>query len=149
MADIIQETKDDIAASGILGAIVGHVGDGNFHGEFSTRSMIFAANIEVAILLYSEEEKKVTEDLVHRMCKRALAMDGTVTGEHGVGLKKREFLREEVGEDTISAMRKVNMHSSLAFKSCSMLTEVMQLKQSLDPLGILNPDKVIHLEAGH
>lgn len=44
---------------------------------------------------------------MHRMCKRAIAMEGTVTGEHGVGLKKREFLIEELGDDTINAMRKV------------------------------------------
>jgi D-lactate dehydrogenase (cytochrome) len=49
----------------------------------------------------------VAEDLVHRMMKRAIEMDGTITGEHGVGLKKREFLREELGEQTVDAMRKV------------------------------------------
>ncbi|RVX72736.1 hypothetical protein B0A52_04134 [Exophiala mesophila] len=97
LADIIQETKDDIAKAGIL--------------------------------LYNEQEKEIVSDLVHRMCRRAIEMDGTVTGEHGVGLKKREYLREELGEDTLSTMRRV--------------------KQALDPLGILNPDKVIHLEAGH
>jgi D-lactate dehydrogenase (cytochrome) len=41
------------------------------------------------------------------MMKRAIEMDGTITGEHGVGLKKREFLREELGEQTVDAMRKV------------------------------------------
>ncbi len=50
--------------------------------------------------------------MVHRMIHRAIAMDGTVTGEHGVGLKKREYIREELGEDTVDAMRKVCFHYS-------------------------------------
>ncbi|EXJ83697.1 D-lactate dehydrogenase (cytochrome) [Capronia coronata CBS 617.96] len=113
LADIIQETRDDVANSGLLGGICGHVGDGNFH----------------AILLYNDAEKQVAEDVVHRMIRRAIAMDGTVTGEHGVGLKKREFIREELGDDTVDAMRR--------------------LKQAFDPMGLLNPDKVVQVEEGH
>ena len=114
LADIIQETRDDIEKSGLVAGIVGHVGDGNFH----------------SILLYNAEtEMKIAEDVVHRMVKRAIEMDGTVTGEHGVGLKKREALREELGEDTVDAMRR--------------------LKQAFDPLGILNCDKIVQIEAGH
>lgn len=45
---------------------------------------------------------------MHRMIHRAIAMEGTVTGEHGVGLKKREYIREELGEETVDAMRKVS-----------------------------------------
>ncbi|KAL2419938.1 D-lactate dehydrogenase [cytochrome], mitochondrial [Exophiala dermatitidis] len=113
LADIIQETRDDIASSGLLAGICGHVGDGNFH----------------TILLYNDAEKQVAEDVVHRMIRRAIAMDGTVTGEHGVGLKKREYIREELGDDTVDAMRR--------------------LKQAFDPLGLLNCDKIVQLEAGH
>lgn len=91
LADIIQVTRDDIGSSGLVGGIVGHVGDGNFH----------------SILLYNDTEKQVAEDLVHRMIQRALEMEGTITGEHGVGLKKREYLREELGEATVDTMRKV------------------------------------------
>ena len=91
LADIIEETHDDVGSSGLVGAIVGHVGDGNFH----------------TILLYNDTERKVAEDLVHRMIKRAIEMEGTVTGEHGVGLKKREYLLEELGETTVDTMRKV------------------------------------------
>lgn len=58
--------------------------------------------------MYSEEEKEIVSGLVDRMCRRAIALDGTVTGEHGVGLKKRDYLREELGEDTISTMRRVS-----------------------------------------
>jgi D-lactate dehydrogenase (cytochrome) len=97
LADIIQETRDDVGQSGLIGGIVGHVGDGNFH----------------TILLYNDTEKKVAEDLVHRMIKRAIEMEGTVTGEHGVGLKKREYLREELGEATVDTMRKVCVNPQL------------------------------------
>lgn len=48
------------------------------------------------------------------MIQRAIAMDGTVTGEHGVGLKKREYIREELGEDTVDAMRKVSSQGSVS-----------------------------------
>jgi len=113
LADIIQETHDDVASSGLIGGICGHVGDGNFH----------------TILLYNDTEKKIAEDLVHRMIQRAIAMEGTVTGEHGVGLKKREYLREELGDETVDAMRK--------------------LKQAYDPLGLLNCDKIVQIEVGH
>ena len=113
LADIIQETRDDVEKSGLVGGIVGHVGDGNFH----------------TILLYNDAEKETAGQVVHRMVQRAIDMEGTITGEHGVGLKKRESLREELGEDTVDAMRK--------------------LKQAFDPLGILNADKIVQLEKGH
>src|SRR5690606_9123412 len=83
LAEIIEETKNDITNAGILGSIVGHVGDGNFH----------------AMLLFSEAERPKVEDVVHKMVKRAIEMEGTVTGEHGVGLVKRDYLREELGDE--------------------------------------------------
>jgi len=92
LPDIIQETKDELVKSGLLGGIVGHVGDGNFH----------------TILLYNESEQKIANDVVHFMVNRAIEMEGTITGEHGVGLKKRDNLLEELGEDTVNAMRKVS-----------------------------------------
>lgn len=61
----------------------------------------------LAILLYNDKQRKQAEDLVHRMIKRAIAMEGTVTGEHGVGLVKRDYLNHELGETTVDAMRKV------------------------------------------
>ncbi|KAI9705910.1 MAG: D-lactate ferricytochrome c oxidoreductase [Candelina mexicana] len=91
LPDIIEQTKEDISSSGLLGAIVGHVGDGNFH----------------SILLFNEKERKTVEDVVHRMVKRAVEMEGTVTGEHGVGLIKRDYLAHELGESTVDLMRKV------------------------------------------
>ncbi|OBT54090.1 hypothetical protein VE04_06255 [Pseudogymnoascus sp. 24MN13] len=84
LPEIMQQTKDDISASGLLSGMVGHVGDGNFH----------------AFLLFNDEEREIAEELVHRMVKRAVAMEGTVTGEHGVGLVKRDYLPHELGEST-------------------------------------------------
>ena len=83
----------------------------------SHHSTILGTNNQVGILLYNEQEKEIVSDLVHRMCRRAIEMDGTVTGEHGVGLKKREYLREELGEDTLSTMRRVSLQLAHCFLS--------------------------------
>ncbi|KAI1463146.1 D-lactate dehydrogenase mitochondrial precursor [Daldinia caldariorum] len=107
---LIEETKDDMKKSGMYGTIVGHVGDGNFH----------------IILLSNPEQRHAAEELVHRMVKRAVELEGTVTGEHGVGLVKRDYLPQELGESTVDTMRKI--------------------KQALDPLGLLNADKVIRIQ---
>ena len=65
-----------------------------------------------AIILFNDKERSIAEDVVHRMVKRAVEMEGTVTGEHGVGLIKRDYLAHEMGETTVDAMRKVcNIHS--------------------------------------
>lgn len=80
LAEIIEETKADISKSGLLGSMVGHVGDGNFH----------------TILLFNDSERKTAEDVVHRMIKRAIEMEGTVTGEHGVGLVKRVCFNDNI-----------------------------------------------------
>lgn len=61
-----------------------------------------------AIILFNESEKKVAEGVIHRMVKRAVEMEGTVTGEHGVGLVKRDYLAHELGETTVDAMRRVS-----------------------------------------
>jgi len=110
---IIEETKASIAASGLLGSIVGHVGDGNFH----------------SIILYDpeiEEEKKIVEDVVHKMVKRAIELEGTATGEHGVGLVKRDALGFELGDGAVDFMRK--------------------LKLAVDPQCLLNCDKVVRVQ---
>lgn len=61
-------------------------------------------------MLYNDKQRKQAEDLVHRMVKRAVEMEGTVTGEHGVGLVKRDYLNHELGETTVDAMRKVRLN---------------------------------------
>jgi D-lactate dehydrogenase (cytochrome) len=97
LADIIDETKADLSRSGLTGAIVGHVGDGNFH----------------TILLYNQRETEIAEAIVHRMVKRAIELEGTATGEHGVGLVKRDYLPHELGVTTVDLMRKVSLGASV------------------------------------
>ena len=109
LPDIVEETKKDMKDNSLVGTIVGHVGDGNFH----------------AIILYDQKRRQITSDVVHRMVERALAMEGTATGEHGVGIIKKEYLPEEVGQSGVDAMR--------------------ALKKAWDPLGLLNPDKIVQI----
>lgn len=111
LPDSIEEAKADIAKSGLTASIIGHVGDGNFH----------------AVILYNESERKIAEGLVHRMVKRAIEMEGTVTGEHGVGIVKRDYLEHELDKDTVDAMR--------------------MLKKAFDPLCLLNCDKIVRSQA--
>jgi D-lactate dehydrogenase (cytochrome) len=110
LSEIIVSTKEDIERSGLLGTIVGHLGDGNFH----------------AFLLFNEAEREVAEGLVHRMAERAMVLEGTVTGEHGVGLIKRDYLPRELGQTTVDAMRRI--------------------KAAFDPKCLLNCDKVVRME---
>ncbi|MEK9671744.1 MAG: FAD-linked oxidase C-terminal domain-containing protein [Rhodospirillaceae bacterium] len=109
LADCILETQKDLQASNVCAPIVGHVGDGNFH-------IVFVVDPDNA------DELKTVQDINERMVMRALAMDGTCTGEHGVGYGKMDFLIAEHGE-AVAAMRAV--------------------KLALDPLNIMNPGKII------
>ncbi|XP_053127001.1 probable D-lactate dehydrogenase, mitochondrial isoform X2 [Hemicordylus capensis] len=107
---VLLETKKDLLESKLTGPIVGHVGDGNFH----------------CILVFDSEDADERErvlDFAKRLGRRALAMDGTCTGEHGIGLGKRQLLQEEVGEVALSVMR--------------------QIKAVLDPKNLMNPGKVL------
>ncbi|MXX17102.1 MAG: FAD-binding protein [Gammaproteobacteria bacterium] len=109
LADCINQTREDIDRTGLLAPIVGHVGDGNFH----------------LLLLVDHddpEEVEKAQALHHRMVMRALQMDGTCTGEHGIGYGKIEFLEIEHGE-AVEPMR--------------------MIKRALDPENIFNPGKVI------
>lgn len=84
LSEAVRETQADIAASGIPGPILGHVGDGNFH----------------AILMIddsSEDERQRAQALAHRIAERALRLGGTATGEHGVGLGKKPYMQAEHG----------------------------------------------------
>jgi D-lactate dehydrogenase (cytochrome) len=109
LAECIVETRRDIDESFLIAPIVGHVGDGNFH---------------VVMLLDPDNADELAEAkrLNERMVMRALAMDGTCTGEHGVGTGKMEFLTAEHGE-AVSVMR--------------------ALKRALDPDNIMNPGKIL------
>jgi D-lactate dehydrogenase (cytochrome) len=85
LAECIIETKRDVAASTLVAALVGHVGDGNFH-------MIFP------VMADNPAELLEVESLTDRLVERALSMGGTCSGEHGVGIGKMRFLAREHGE---------------------------------------------------
>ncbi|KIK57135.1 hypothetical protein GYMLUDRAFT_75658 [Collybiopsis luxurians FD-317 M1] len=106
LPDLIHETQKDLKNSGIMAPIVGHVGDGNFHAQ---------------ILFTIDAEYQIAKEVSTRLVHRAIAMDGTCTGEHGVGLGKRQYLVEELGAGTVGLMKTV--------------------KNALDPLGLFNPGK--------
>ncbi len=112
LADCVEETQRDIAACGILAPIVGHVGDGNFHCS-PLVDMDDPADIERA--------KAFSSRLVHR----ALAMDGTCTGEHGVGQMKMSYMEEEHAPPALDAMRRI--------------------KAIFDPENLFNPGKMLRL----
>ena len=110
LAECVTETQRDIAESNLLGPIVGHVGDGNFH-------------VGILVDLDDSDEIARVEAFLERLVDRALAMDGTCTGEHGVGQGKMKYLLAEHGEPALAAMRAI--------------------KKALDPLDILNPGKIV------
>ncbi|PRX38210.1 D-lactate dehydrogenase (cytochrome) [Meinhardsimonia xiamenensis] len=111
LAQAVEETRADIAASSIPGMILGHVGDGNFH----------------AVLLIDPDNPAEREEalrLSHRMVERALAMDGTSTGEHGVGVGKTAYMEAEHGA------------------AWGVMAEI---KRALDPKNIMNPGKLVRV----
>lgn len=110
LADLVEETQVDITENGLLATIVGHAGDGNFHSQ-----ILFDKN--------DQESVTKTESFVARLNRRALAMEGTCTGEHGIGQGKISFLPEEMG-GALDVMRAI--------------------KKTLDPNNILNPGKIFH-----
>jgi D-lactate dehydrogenase (cytochrome) len=109
LADCIAATEEDIARASMPIPLFGHVGDGNFH---------------LMILVDPANDAEIAEawDLNARLVRRAIAMGGTCTGEHGIGLGKREFLVEEFGP-AVDVMRAI--------------------KRVLDPTNLLNPGKVL------
>jgi D-lactate dehydrogenase (cytochrome) len=108
LADCIRETEADIAEMGLIAPIVGHVGDGNFH-TLVLMDMGDAGEIARA------------EEFVARLNMRAIGMDGTCTGEHGIGQGKMGFIGHEHGPG-VDIMRSI--------------------KRTLDPDNILNPGKI-------
>ncbi|KAI3404391.1 hypothetical protein KGF56_002788 [Candida oxycetoniae] len=112
LADVISEINDDLVADGFEGkfSVLGHVGDGNCH----------------FLILYNSPDYGRVQAGVDQMVRRALNYEGTCTGEHGVGVGKRQYIIDELGQSTIDAMR--------------------QIKLALDPRRILNPDKVFKID---
>ncbi|KAF4475629.1 D-lactate dehydrogenase [Colletotrichum fructicola Nara gc5] len=109
LAGLIDISKQESDELGVFASIVGHVGDGNFH-----QAVMYDAK--------NEEHVQAVEGCVHKMMDRAVELGGTVSGEHGIGIGKKECLLNELGVDTIDLMR--------------------ALKSSVDPKWIMNPGKV-------
>jgi len=113
LAECVVETERDLEAIGMASPIVGHVGDGNFH-----------------VLLFCDvndaDEIRRVEGFLDRLVRRALAMDGTCTGEHGIGQGKQKYLETELGPEAVAAMR--------------------ALKAALDPQNIFNPGKIVPVD---
>jgi D-lactate dehydrogenase (cytochrome) len=112
LADCLLDSIAETDASGIPYFLVGHVGDGNFHFGY-----ILDPN--------DPNERLIAEDLNHKLVSRALKLEGTCTGEHGVGLHKMDFLVTEAGAGAVAMMRTI--------------------KQALDPHNIMNPGKIFSI----
>ncbi len=110
LAECVTETQRDVEAAHLLAPVLGHVGDGNFH-------------LSLMVDLADDDEVSRAKAFLERLVDRALAMDGTCTGEHGVGQGKMKYLLAEHGAPALAAMRAI--------------------KQALDPLDILNPGKIV------
>ena len=109
LTEAVVKAKETAKASGQTSCIVGHVGDGNFH----------------CLILFPDNDQAALEKawaLDREIVAQGLALGGTCSGEHGIGLGKREFLEQEHGDGALSVMR--------------------ALKTTLDPKGILNPGKM-------
>ena len=112
LAECVTQSQRDAKESRLLAPIVGHVGDGNFH-------------MLLLIDTADTDEVERAKAFLERLVDRALAMDGTCTGEHGIGQGKMKYLPTEHGEPALAAMR--------------------ALKRALDPLDIMNPGKIFGL----
>jgi D-lactate dehydrogenase (cytochrome) len=110
LAECVTATQRDIAANRLVAPIVGHVGDGNFH-------------LALVVDMDDATEVAAVETVIERLTERALAMDGTCTGEHGVGQGKMKYLEAEHGAAALEAMRAI--------------------KRALDPDDIMNPGKIV------
>jgi len=110
LAECLLESVDEADAAGLPYYLVGHVGDGNFHFGY-----LIDPN--------SAHERRVAETLNAQLVARAIRLDGTCTGEHGIGMHKMDFLVQEAGIEAVEMMRAI--------------------KRTLDPKGILNPGKIL------
>ncbi|HZP78499.1 MAG TPA: FAD-linked oxidase C-terminal domain-containing protein [Pseudolabrys sp.] len=110
LAECVTQTQADIEAHRLLAPIVGHVGDGNFH-------------LTLLVDMNDADELARAKDLSARLVERALSMDGTCTGEHGVGQGKMKYLEPELGAPALAAMAAI--------------------KRALDPQNIMNPGKIV------
>lgn len=110
LAECVEATMRDIEENKLIAPLVGHVGDGNFH-------------VMVLVDMDNPDEISETEAFIERLNWRAVDMEGTCTGEHGIGQGKKKYLSKELGAASLSVMGAV--------------------KAAIDPLGIMNPGKII------
>jgi D-lactate dehydrogenase (cytochrome) len=110
LAECVTAAQHEIAELGLVAPILGHVGDGNFH-------------LSLLVDMSDAAEVKAAKTLCERLVERALAMDGTCTGEHGVGQGKMKYLAGELGGPALAAMAAI--------------------KRALDPDDIMNPGKIV------
>ncbi len=110
LAECVRESMEDVKSYVVPVPLLGHIGDGNFHLVF----LIDPANAD---------ELALAKKLNKRLVERAIRMEGTCTGEHGIGLGKQESLRAELGDDVIGLMR--------------------DIKRLFDPENLMNPGKVV------
>jgi D-lactate dehydrogenase (cytochrome) len=113
LAECVVATQRDIAEQKLIAPILGHVGDGNFH-------------LTLLVDMTDPADVARAKVLCERVVERALAMDGTCTGEHGVGEGKMKYLAGELGEPALGAMAAI--------------------KRALDPDGIMNPGKIVAVD---
>ncbi|KAF2435680.1 D-lactate dehydrogenase mitochondrial precursor [Tothia fuscella] len=116
LPDIMEISKKEMDDLGLFASMLGHIGDGNFH-----ESILYNGQ--------DPKERAAVEKCIHDMVDRALEMEGTCTGEHGIGLGKKESLVKELGLDTIGVMQSI--------------------KGALDPNWLMNPGKIIDLPSKH
>jgi D-lactate dehydrogenase (cytochrome) len=110
LAECLSETRADIDRSGLIAPIVGHVGDGNFHAMPLVR-------------MEDADEVRRARDFLERLSHRAMSMEGTCTGEHGVGVGKKKYMEAEHGRRSVELMRAI--------------------KSAVDPHDLMNPGKII------
>lgn len=112
LPDLVEECKAEFKERGIYAPIVGHVGDGNFHAT---------------IIMRGAHEVPAISELMGDIIRRAQQMEGTCTGEHGVGINKKKYLRAELGDGTLHLLKTI--------------------KDAVDPLGIMNPGKLCECQS--
>lgn len=105
LPECLLETREDLDSTGLIAPIIGHVGDGNFH----------------VMMLFEESQREIANQANERLVERALSLEGTCTGEHGIGIGKRHFLLKEHGES---------------------VKEMQKIKSIFDPHNIMNPGKI-------
>lgn len=116
VAEFVDRSDVFVRESGLLAPVVAHIGDGNVH-----RAILFKGSDRT-----STGPPPPVEELAKKLALLAIELEGTCSGEHGIGLTKRGYLRRELGEGTLGVMRRI--------------------KREMDPLNLLNPGKILFEE---